>query len=86
MKKTASPRVLNDKYYDLIDNFVVSGLDKCDDRLPKVLCEHCRRTLLRFDKGDFSSVWNIIAIVLAFITLFALAFTPISIYRTAKKY
>ena len=54
MKKTASPRVLNDKYYDLIDNFVVSGLDKCDDRLPKVLCEHCRRTLLRFDKGDFS--------------------------------
>ena len=57
-KKAKSPFVLNQKYYDLIDTFVVSGLDKNDNRLPQVICSTCKRVLAANCRGDFSRKIN----------------------------
>ena len=43
-------------------------------------------SVVKVDSGDFGSFWQIVAILLAFMTLAALAIAPFFLYRASKRY
>ena len=43
-------------------------------------------SIAKIDKGDFTSFWSIVSIVLAFLTLAALAMAPLFLLRASKRY
>lgn len=53
-KEKSRIRFINDKQWDLIERFVISGLDRHDSRLPTVLCETCNRVLTEYGRGVFN--------------------------------
>ena len=53
-RKCKYPRTITDQQRKLIDDFVVSGLDPLDERLPSVICTSCRLQLSRYEKGQGS--------------------------------
>ena len=61
MKKTKAKHstLINERQYALIENFVVSGLDSNDHRLPKVLCVRCRLILWKYDNGDLNEAISV---------------------------
>ena len=43
-------------------------------------------SVAKVDRGDFSSFWQIVAILMAFMTLAALALAPFFVYTASKRY
>lgn len=52
--KTKDMRRITDDYWTIIEEHVIQGLSRYDDRLPTVLCTTCIRVLRDYDKGIFS--------------------------------
>ena len=56
-------RPINSEQLELIEEFVVSGHDIDDERLPTSLCGTCRLVLKDYSNGNFSKTIEMIFLV-----------------------
>ena len=47
-------RLLSEKTWNVIDEFILQGLNPNDERLPNALCSTCSRTVREYSNGNFS--------------------------------
>ena len=53
IKPSTCGRPLKEKTWRYIEKYIISGLDKKDSRLPKVLCMGCNARLNEYSRGIF---------------------------------
>ena len=62
-------RKINSKQWETIEKYLVSGLNREDERLPKVLCSTCRLAVSEYARGIFDrDINSLLTILFYYIT------------------